>query len=145
MSVENRLKNLSCLKAIQRVRVEKLEKDLALLNQQRDAYLKNIQSLQHMFDSMRVSGASCALEMNRADYRRQVLEMVKLHQWELSVHEAKMQAGREQLWQSALVQKKWEGAYEKVEKQYCHLQKVKEQKQQDELASQIFLRQPLIC
>ncbi|MEN3033213.1 hypothetical protein [Chromobacterium amazonense] len=140
MSLENRLKKLTWLKSLQKTKLTKLEGELAILNRQKESHVNNLQRLQSMFDTTAISNSACLLELNRTDYRQQLLNMIKLQEWELSLQESKITAGREKIWQSALTLKKWDSAYGKSEKLYCKVKKSKEQKQQDELAGQVGFR-----
>jgi flagellar export protein FliJ len=134
------VRNLTTLVDLRQREVDRLVADMAQKEAVRQRYRSNLDRLAGLCAGESAQGTSPSLSLNRAAYKQSVLEMIDQHRTELTLHEADMAVAqcaltaashkRESLGQ-VLVRKERDAAAEQAQR---------DQKQQDELASQVWWR-----
>ena len=141
MTQSHMIRNLSTLVDLRTTEVERLQTELAVKENLRERYQRSLDRLTGLYQASGASGnLPLALAGNCGDYKQAVMQMADNHRLDLNMHEADM----------AVSQRALTAAYAKREvlgqvleaKQQAAVQerRVLERKQQDELATQLWLR-----
>lgn len=140
----NKARNLHSLGRLIDLRerdVERLTAEVAAKQAVRERYLGNLARLEQLRDGSGASGAlPPALSLNCAAYKQTVMLVADAHREDLKLHEADMAVSQQALHMAA---RKREVLTQVHERQRRHVQRALdagEQKQQDELASQVWWR-----
>ncbi len=121
--------------------VDRLSADMAARRSVRERYRNNLRRLEHLCQTLGPSASlPPALSLNCAEYKQAVLELAHVHRDDLALHEADM----------AVAQTALTTAYQKhqalgsvvARRQACEQRErtSREQKRQDEIAAQVWLR-----
>ena len=140
MSQQN-IRNLTTLVALRNTEVERLQTEMAEKASVRERYQKNLERLTSLYTNSGPSGAlHPALAGNCGDYKQAVMAMADSHRLDLHMHEADMAVSQQALnaaWAKREVLGK---VLNKQQKLFVREQNVKERRQHDELATQLWLR-----
>lgn len=121
--------------------VERLTADMANKTMLRERYRNNLERLETLYQSVGATGAySPALSLNCAQYKQSVMQMVEAHRGDLSLHEANMAIAQEALMAAARKHEALNQLLEQRQNEERHAQVVQEQKHQDDVATQTWLR-----
>jgi flagellar export protein FliJ len=85
-------------------------------------------------------GGSPVLAMNRAGYKQAMLRMAATHRLDLSLHESELALSQRELAEAARRHEALDRVLQREHSNVRQVTKVKEQKHQDELASQVWWR-----
>jgi len=138
---QQKIRNLTTLVALRSTEVERLQTEMAEKANTRERYQKNLERLTSLYTNSGASGnLHPALAGNCGDYKQAVMAMADSHRLDLHMHEADMAVSQQALnaaWAKREVMGK---VLSKEQKAVSQQQNVKERKQSDELATQLWLR-----
>jgi flagellar export protein FliJ len=138
---QQKIRNLTTLVALRNTEVERLQTEMAEKTNLRDRYQKNLERLTSLYTNSGASGnLHPALAGNCGNYKQAVMAMADSHRLDLHMHEADMAVSQQALnaaWARREVLGKVLDKTQKVVDRELH---VKERKQNDELATQLWLR-----
>ncbi|MYM98960.1 flagellar export protein FliJ [Duganella vulcania] len=138
---QHNIRNLTTLVALRNTEVERLQTELAEKESLRERYQKNLERLTGLYTNSGPSGnLHPALAGNCGDYKQAVMQMADSHRLDLHMHEADMAVSQQALnaaWAKREVLGK---VLSKQQKVVLAQQNVQERKQQDELATQLWIR-----
>lgn len=140
MSERQRLRSLGRLVDLQSREVDRLSADVAEKRATRERYLRNLSRLQNLCDSHGPTGGSPVLALNRAGYKQAMLKMVATHRVDLSLHESQLALSQRELIDAARRHEALDQVLQREHANVRQVTQVREQKQQDELASQVWWR-----
>ncbi|HEY0685260.1 MAG TPA: flagellar FliJ family protein [Steroidobacter sp.] len=140
MSERQRLRSLGRLVDLQSREVDRLSADVAEKRATRERYLRNLSNLQSLCDASGPVGGSPALALNRAGYKQAMLRMVATHRLDLSLHESQLALSQRELIDAARRHEALDQVLRREQSNVRHVTKVRDQKHQDELASQVWWR-----
>jgi flagellar export protein FliJ len=137
---KSRPQGLQCLLELRQREVDRLSAQMADKHATQARFRSNLQRLEHLCTGASASSDLAHLSGNCADYKLAVLQLAAAHRNDLALHEADMAVTRGVLAaaarrQQALAQMVARQAYAQR-----HAQETREQKRQDELASQMWIR-----
>jgi len=138
---QHHLRNLSTLVALRNTEVERLQTEMAEKASVRERYQKNLERLTSLYTNSGPSGnLHPALAGNCGNYKQAVMAMADSHRLDLHMHEADM-AVKQQALNAAWAKREVLGkVLNKQQKLVVKEQHVKERRQHDELATQLWLR-----
>ncbi|MBV7535124.1 flagellar export protein FliJ [Duganella sp. sic0402] len=138
---QQKIRNLTTLVALRNTEVERLQTEMAEKTHLRDRYQKNLERLTSLYTNSGASGnLHPALAGNCGNYKQAVMVMADSHRLDLHMHEADMAVSQQAL-NAAWARREVLGkVLDKTQKVVNREQNVKERKQQDELATQLWLR-----
>jgi len=141
MTPPTKIRSLSTLVNLRTTEVERLQTEMAAKESLRERYQKNLDRLTGLYQNSGASGKlPLALASNCGDYKQAVMQMVDSHKLDLTMHEADMAVSQRAL-TAAFVKREILGqVLQKEQKALAHQEQAKERKQQDELATQLWLR-----
>jgi flagellar export protein FliJ len=139
------LKSLETLVDLRERELDKLRTDMAMRQATRDRYLAAIDRMRGLFDGAGASGQSIAapspaLSANCAAYKQALLTLTDTQRDTLSAHEADMRLAQQAL---HLAARRHEVMSQLADNKRVSLQRaedVREQKLQDDMATQVWLR-----
>jgi flagellar export protein FliJ len=138
---QQKIRNLTTLVALRHTEVERLQTEMAEKASVRERYQRNLERLTSLYTNSGPSGnLHPALAGNCGDYKQAVMAMADSHRLDLHMHEADMAVSQQALnaaWAKREVMGK---VLSKEQKAVSQQQNVKERKQSDELATQLWLR-----
>jgi flagellar export protein FliJ len=138
---QQKIRNLTTLVALRHTEVERLQTEMAEKTSVRERYQRNLERLTSLYTNSGPSGnLHPALAGNCGDYKQAVMAMADSHRLDLHMHEADMAVSQQALnaaWAKREVMGK---VLSKEQKAVSQQQNVKERKQSDELATQLWLR-----
>jgi flagellar export protein FliJ len=149
MNARRRLDNLRRLAGLREREVDRLSAEVADKQATRERYLGNLARLDQLCNDSGASGAqsgsdpsslSPALSLNCAEFKQAVMQMADSHRVDLSLHESQMQLTQD-LMVSAV--RRRESLGQILDRQVDIVrrsQNALEQKNQDNLAAQVWLR-----
>lgn len=141
MSERQRLRSLGRLVDLQSRKVDRLSADVAEKRATRERFLRNVSTLEKLaHNSGPIIGGSPVLAMNRAGYKQAMLRMAATHRLDLSLHESQLALSQRELADAARRHGALDQVLQREHSNVRHVTKVKEQKTQDELASQVWWR-----
>lgn len=149
MSGNKQLKRLEQLVDLREREVDRLSADMANKQATRQRFLGNLARLEQLCVSSGASGAqaagergvlSPALSLNCGGYKQAVMKMADAHRVDLSLHEAEMSLTQRLVTEAARRHGALDQVYERERAGVRRHQSVREQKRQDDLASQVWLR-----
>ncbi|HEY4367424.1 MAG TPA: flagellar export protein FliJ [Steroidobacteraceae bacterium] len=150
MSTPNQLKQLEQLVDLREREVERLSADVAGQQAVRRRYLGNLSRLEQLCNSSGPSGAqaqseqfpglSVALALNCGGYKQAVMKMADTHRIDLSLHESEMALTQRRMIEAARRHEALDAALERQRADVRRFRKLREQKRQDEIASQVWQR-----
>lgn len=141
MTPPTKIRSLSTLVSLRTTEVERLQTEMAAKESLRERYQKNLDRLTGLYQNSGASGKlPLALASNCGDYKQAVMQMVDSHKLDLTMHEADMAVSQRAL-NAAFVKREILGhVLHKEKKALASQEQAKERKQQDELATQLWLR-----
>jgi flagellar export protein FliJ len=141
MTPPTKIRSLSTLVNLRTTEVERLQTEMAAKESLRERYQKNLDRLTGLYQNSGASGKlPLALASNCGDYKQAVMQMVDSHKLDLTMHEADMAVSQRAL-NAAFVKREILGqVLQKEQKALANQEQAKERKQQDELATQLWLR-----
>lgn len=141
MSKPRNIESLGRLVQLREREVEQLTAELAAKQAVKERYLGNLRRLEQLRDSTGASGApSPALALNCAAYKQTVMQLVAAHRDDLALHEADMALSSQALANAALRCEVLVQVRDGQQRALLREQAVGEQKRQDEIAAQVWLR-----
>ncbi|GAB7539396.1 hypothetical protein [Burkholderia sp. 3C] len=146
MSTGRTVASLARLVALRDREVERLRRELADQEALRERYRRNLASMEHLLADAAASGhaglgaAHAALALNGANYRMQLITMVHAHADDLMRHEATLDAHRAALTGALLKHRRLTHVLAAKRAALRDDAQRKQQKQQDQLATQAALR-----
>lgn len=141
MSQTHMIRNLSTLVELRTTEVERLQTEMASKESVRDRYQKNLDRLTGLYKASGASGSlPLALASNCGDYKQAVMQMADNHRLDLTMHEADMAVSQRALHAAYIKREVLEQVLQKQQKVVNTQEQAKERKQQDELATQLWLR-----
>lgn len=143
MKQPQHIRSLGMLATLREQEVERLNADMAGKQALRQRYQNNLARMHELADSCGPAhaGSHSPLQvMNRADYKLAVLHMADRHRQDLALHEADMAVAQTALRTATLRHEVIEQVRDKQLGALRQAQQRREQKQQDDLACQVWLR-----
>jgi flagellar export protein FliJ len=138
---QQKIRNLTTLVALRNTEVERLQTEMAEKANTRERYQKNLERLTSLYTNSGASGKlHPALAGNCGDYKQAVMAMADSHRLDLHMHEADMAVSQQALNKAWAKREVMDMVLTKEQKVYNQQQTVKERKQHDELATQVWLR-----
>jgi flagellar export protein FliJ len=138
---QQKIRNLTTLVALRNTEVERLQTEMAEKANMRERYQKNLERLTSLYTNSGASGnLHPALAGNCGDYKQAVMAMADSHRLDLHMHEADMAVSQQALNKAWAKREVMDMVLTKEQKVYNQQQTVKERKQHDELATQVWLR-----
>lgn len=133
--------SLSTLVGLRTTEVERLQTEMAAKQSVRDRYQKNLDRLTGLYQNSGASGKlPMALASNCGDYKQAVMQMADSHRLDLNMHEADMAVSQRAL-NAAYARREVLGqVLHKKQQAVVHEERQLERKQDDELATQLWLR-----
>jgi len=141
MSTVKPLDSLKRLVELRSREVDRLSADMATKQGERARYLGNLERLEQLRASVGASGlASPALALNCADYKQAVTAIAAAHREDLALHEADMALAQQALIAAARRHEVLDQVHARKHDEAQRQARAGEQKQQDDLAAQVWLR-----
>ncbi|NVM79777.1 flagellar export protein FliJ [Duganella sp. SG902] len=138
---QQKIRNLTTLVALRNTEVERLQTEMAEKASVRERYQKNLERLTSLYTNSGPSGnLHPALAGNCGDYKQAVMAMADSHRLDLHMHEADMAVSQQALNKAWAKREVMDKVLTKEQQVYNRQQNVKERKQHDELATQLWLR-----
>ncbi|MHA4866283.1 flagellar export protein FliJ [Duganella sp. PWIR1] len=138
---QQKIRNLTTLVALRSTEVERLQTEMAEKTNTRERYQKNLERLTSLYTNSGASGnLHPALAGNCGDYKQAVMVMADNHRLDLHMHEADMAVSQQALNQAWAKREVMDMVLNKEQKSFTQQKNVKERKQHDELATQLWLR-----
>jgi len=138
---QQKIRNLTTLVALRNTEVERLQTEMAEKASVRERYQKNLERLTSLYTNSGASGnLHPALAGNCGDYKQAVMAMADSHRLDLHMHEADMAVSQQALNKAWAKREVMDKVLTKEQKVFDRQQTVKERKQHDELATQLWLR-----
>ena len=138
---QQKIRNLSTLVALRNTEVERLQTEMAEKANVRERYQKNLERLTSLYTNSGASGnLHPALAGNCGDYKQAVMAMADSHRLDLHMHEADMAVSQQALNKAWAKREVMDMVLSKEQKTFAQEKHVKERKQHDELATQLWLR-----
>ena len=151
MSAARRIEQLGQLLELRHREVERLSAEMATQRATRQRYLNNLARLDELCVTSGASGMqyrpgqqspllSPALSLNVSGYKQVVMNMAAAHRLDLSLHEAEMQKTQQLMTASARRHQALDQVLTRKRAKLQRARAVREQKHQDDLATQVWLR-----
>jgi len=142
---ERKLHGLATVIELRAREKDKLLADLATKQALAERYRANLVRLEALCDSTGVSAANggaqlSALSQNRGDYKQSVMHMAEIHRSELQLHEADMRVAQQALTLAVHRHEALAQVFVRQRESLRASRNAQEQKQQDEIATQSWLR-----
>jgi flagellar export protein FliJ len=138
---QQKIRNLTTLVALRNTEVERLQTEMAEKTNTRERYQKNLERLTSLYTNSGASGnLHPALAGNCGDYKQAVMAMADSHRLDLHMHEADMAVSQQALNKAWAKREVMDMVLTKEQKVFDKEKNVKERKQHDELATQVWLR-----
>ncbi|MTV36587.1 flagellar export protein FliJ [Duganella radicis] len=138
---QQKIRNLTTLVALRNTEVERLQTEMAEKASVRERYQKNLERLTSLYTNSGASGnLHPALAGNCGDYKQAVMAMADSHRLDLHMHEADMAVSQQALNKAWAKREVMDMVLTKEQKVFAQEKNVKERKQHDELATQLWLR-----
>lgn len=138
---QQKIRNLTTLVALRNTELERLQTEMAEKASVRERYQKNLERLTSLYTNSGASGnLHPALAGNCGDYKQAVMAMADSHRLDLHMHEADMAVSQQALNKAWAKREVMDMVLSKEQKVYNQQKTVKERKQHDELATQVWLR-----
>ena len=150
MSEQRRQARMDQLLDLRKREVDRLSSDMAGKRAVRQRYLDNLARLELLCTGSGASGAqqhpqrthtlSLSLSLNCGGYKQAVMKLADVHRVDLSLHEAQMMTTQKLMTTAARKQAALEQAVLRRRLGVERRQNIREQKRQDDLATQVWLR-----
>lgn len=141
MSIERTIQSLSQLVALRAREVDRLTSELAQQQALRQRFQDNLERMEHLFATAASTDAGCpVLSSNSAHYKTSLVDLIGMHRRDLARHDADMETSRKALNQAALKHDGLDRALQDRRQLLDRQRHVREQKQQDQLATQAWSR-----
>ncbi|MDF1484216.1 flagellar export protein FliJ [Ramlibacter sp. H39-3-26] len=141
MNDQNRFFGLSRLVDLREREVDRLQADLAGKRAMRDRYRTNIERIEQMAHESGASGSlPLALSANCGDYKQAMLDMADSHRQDLGAHEAETATAQHALAAAARRKEVLGLVLAQRQKDAQQASAVRQRKQDDDLASQVWWR-----
>jgi flagellar export protein FliJ len=138
---EQKIRNLTTLVSLRTTEVERLQSEMAEKTSLRDRYQKNLERLNQLCTASGASGnLPPALASNCGDYKQAVMRMADSHRLDLHMHEADMAVSQQALNAAWVKREVLDRVLDKQQRALLLQQNARERKQQDDLATQLWLR-----
>lgn len=138
---QHMIRNLTTLVALRNTEVERLQTAMAEKTSLRERYQKNLERLTGLYTNSGASGnLPLALAGNCGDYKQAVMQMADNHRLDLHMHEADMAVAQQALNAAWVKREVLDKVLSKQHKAVRQQHSVKERKQHDELATQLWFR-----
>lgn len=135
------LNSLHRLKTLREREVDRLQSEMAAKEALRRRYQGNLDRLQALCDGSGASGALApTLALNCAGYKEAVLSLAASHRESLVLHEANLAATQRALLAASRRHRVLDQVLENAQERSRRAEAVREQKRQDDLAAQVWLR-----
>lgn len=141
MKHASQIKSLSTLVTLREREVDKLTADVASQQAVRERYLRNLDRMDQLCASTAAQPAiSPLLAMNSGEYRLSLMQMADQHRQQLALHEADMALSRQALQDAARRREVLDQVLTRQQGAAQRAQAAQDQKRQDDLAAQVWLR-----
>ncbi|WP_206995176.1 flagellar FliJ family protein [Trinickia mobilis] len=142
MTAERTVKSIGGLMAARQGRIDRLTTEVANRQSTCSRYREQIDAIDRLrADAAKKADRSLpALAVNCAGYQHSMATLALEHRRLLALQEADLQAARRRLTELVLQRERWQKALELRRGALVRQQNVREQKRQDEMASQSWLR-----
>ncbi len=142
MKKNSTVKSLSTLVTLREREVDRLSADMAAKEVTRDRYQKNLARMDKLCTEAAVPVSTHTLvhAINSGDYRMAIMQMAEMHRQDLALHEADMALSRQQLQMAARRHEVLDQVLTRQQDGLMKAQASREQKQQDDLATQVWMR-----
>ena len=141
MNIERSVNSLSRLVELRARDVDRLTGDLATQQALRMRFQNNLERMEDLFSTAGASHAACpVLSSNCAHYKTSLVDLIATHRQDLVRHDAAIEASRQALTQAALKHEGLDRVLQRKRQVLDHQRLAREQKQQDQLATQAWSR-----
>jgi len=150
MSERHRVTRMGRLLELRKREVEALSAQMSSERVLKKRYLDNLARLEQLCSRSGASGAQThtersrgmftPLSLNCAGYKQAVLEMAAVHRLDLSLHEAQMASTQQRMGAAARRHASLEQLLARRRRSFGRQQLKQDQRRQDELATQVWLR-----
>jgi len=139
---QRHLKQLDTLADLRERERDRLEADLATRRMTQQRFQTNLARLEQLAQGGSSTGGNLplALSLNNANYKQAVLQLADRHRQDLALHEAQMAQAQQALQGAALDHLVMGKVRERQQALVGRLQAGRDQKTQDEMANQAWLR-----
>lgn len=135
------VKSLNTLVAMRDREVDTLMADVAAKQVVRERYQTNLKRMAALCEAPAASGSTSPIQaLNSGHFKASVIQMAQLHEQDLALHEADMALARQALQTAAQRKEVLEQVLSKQQVSLRKTQAGQEQKRQDDLATQVWLR-----
>ncbi|MBS1190281.1 MAG: flagellar export protein FliJ [Rhodocyclaceae bacterium] len=133
--------SLNRLADLREQEVDRLTSEVASKERLRERYRRNLERLEQLCHSTGASGAwSPALSMNCGDYKQAVMTLAAAHREELALHDADMAVSQNALTAAFRQHEALSQFLVRQENRHQRAREAREQKRQDDMATQVWLR-----
>lgn len=141
MSDKHTIRNLATLVQLRNTELERLQGDMAAQTKLRERYRTSLERLAGLCQSSGASGAlPLALAVNCGDYKQAVLAIAATHQTDLHLHEANMAVAQKNLNAVWAKREALDQVLSQKQKNAAGTLQKRDDKRQDELATQLWFR-----
>ena len=141
MTQAQNVASISRLIELREVEVDRLTADVAKKEVMRQRYHHNLDRMAQLCAESAATGSlPPVLSLNCGNYKQAVFNMMATHQRDLALHEADMAVAQRELATASLKREVLDRVREQKNDAIRREQDSREQKRQDELASQVWLR-----
>lgn len=141
MSLERTVQSLSRLVELRERDVERMTAELASQQALRVRYQQNLRQMEHLLSTAGSSDMGCpALSSNSAHYKASLVDLIIDHHRDMQRHDEVIAASQQALTLANLRHKCLDVALQGKRQLLDRAQQAREQKQQDQLATQSWLR-----
>jgi flagellar export protein FliJ len=133
--------SLAQLVQLRQRELDQRQAELASRQAVRERFQRNVDQLEQLWRNSTASGTLApALSLNSANYKQTVLQLASTHREDLVRHEAKVDSARQAVVQASRQHGAVEQVFERRRQALLREENAREQKRQDELASQVWHR-----
>lgn len=141
MKQSRTVKSLNTLVAMRDREVDSLMAEMAAKQAVRDRFQRNLERMASLCDSPVAQGSTSPVQaLNSAHFKAAVMQMADLHRQDLALHEAEMAVSQQALQKAALNKEVLEQVLSRQQLDLRRAQSGQEQKRQDDMATQVWLR-----
>jgi flagellar export protein FliJ len=145
MSTQRTVNSLSRLVELRARDVDRLTGELASQQAVRMRYQHNLQRMEHLLTTAASSDMGCpVLSSNSSHYKESLVDLIIRHRQDLARHDVTIDTSRQALAQAALKHKSLDHALQGQRRLMDRQHRTRDQKQQDQLATQSWLRGRLV-
>ncbi|QAU24298.1 flagellar export protein FliJ [Dyella sp. M7H15-1] len=141
MNTERTVNSLSRLVELRERDVDRLTSELASQQAVRVRYVNNLERMEHLLATAAASDMGCpVLSSNSAHYKASLIDLISHHRRDLACHDADIEVSRQALITAALKHRSLGHVLQNKRHALHQQQHTREQKQQDQLATQAWSR-----